>query len=147
MKSLSLPVLTDSNFELWRQNLNLVALALDVPDALVKDIKGPDCKDLKHFYVLAQLILSSLSDWPHAIAVASGSPNDITPFQMMTRLTKHYQPVLAFNDLTLRQEFYQLQYQQFEAIYLLSAAIQHISAKISEVENIKSFPKAWRSGN
>ena len=84
MKSLSLPFLMDSNFELWRQNLNLVALALDVPDALTKDIKGLDCKDLKHFYVLAQLILSSLSDRPHAIAVASGSPNDITPFQMMT---------------------------------------------------------------
>ena len=99
MKSLSLPVLTDSNFELWRQNLNLVALALDVPDALVKDIKGLECKDPKHFYVLAQLILSSLSDWPHAIAVASGSPDDITPFRMMTRLTKHYKLVLAFNDL------------------------------------------------
>ena len=83
MKSLSLPVLTDSNFELWRQNLNLVALALDVPDALAKDIKGLECKDPKHFYVLAQLILSSLSD-PHAIAVVSGSPNDITPFRMMT---------------------------------------------------------------
>ena len=62
MKSLSLPVLTDLNFELWRQNLNLVAQALDVPDALAKDIKGLECKDPKHFYVLAQLILSSLSD-------------------------------------------------------------------------------------
>ena len=47
MKSLSLPVLTDSNFELWRQNLNLVTLALDVPDALAKDIKGLECKDPK----------------------------------------------------------------------------------------------------
>ena len=56
----------------------------------------------------------------------------------MTRLTKHYQPVLAFNDLALRWEFYQLRYQQFGAIDLLSAAIQCISAKISEVENIKS---------
>ena len=76
--------LTDSNFELWRQNLNLVALALDVPDALAKDIKGLECKDPKHFYVLAQLILSSLSDQPCAIAVASSSPDDIMPFRMMT---------------------------------------------------------------
>ena len=45
---------------------------------------------------------------------------------------------LAFNDLALRREFYQLRYQQFGAIDLLSAAIQRISAKISEVENIKS---------
>ena len=57
---------------------------------------------------------------------------------MMAQLIKHYQLVLAFNDLALRQEFYQLQYQQFGAIDLLSAAIQRISAKISEVENIKS---------
>ena len=70
--------------------------------------------------------------------MASGSPDDIMPFQMMTQLTKHYQPVLAFNDLALQQEFYQLQYQQFGAIDLLSAAIQCISAKILEVENIKS---------
>ena len=84
MKSLSLPVLTDLNFEPWRQNLNLVTLALDIPDALAKNIKGPECKDPKHFYVLAQLILSSLSDWPHAITAASGSPNDIMPFRIMT---------------------------------------------------------------
>ena len=79
------PHQTDLNFELWRQNLNLVALALDVQDTLAKDIKRLDCKDSKHFYVLAQLILSSLSDWPRAIAVASSSPDDITPFQTLER--------------------------------------------------------------
>ena len=63
MKSLSLPVLMDSNFELWRQNLNLVALALNVPDALAKDIKGPDCKDPKHFYVLTQCEVIKCQNW------------------------------------------------------------------------------------
>ena len=46
--------------------------------------------------------------------------------------------MLSFRAEPLRQEFYQLRYQQFGAIDLLSAAIQRISAKILEVENIKS---------
>ncbi len=137
-KSLSLPTLADSNFELWRQNLNLVALALDLPDVLIKDLKGSDCKRPKDFYVLAQIMLSSLSDRPRAIAVAAGLPDDITPFRMLSRLTKHYKPVLAFNDLALRREFYQLRFQQFGAIDLISAAIQSIAAKIAEIEKIKT---------
>ena len=127
----------DSNFELWRQNLHLVTLALDLPDVLVKDLSGSDCKRPKDFYVLAQIMLSSLSDRPRAIAVAAGLPEDITPFRMLSRLTKHYKPVLAFNDLALRREFYQLRFQQFGAIDLISAAIQSIAAKISEIEKMK----------
>ena len=51
---------------------------------------------------------------------------------------KHYKPVLAFNDLALRREFYQIKFQQFGVIDLIAAAIQSIAAKIAEIERIKN---------
>ena len=82
MRAMSLPTLGDSNFENWKQSLNLVAAAMSAEEHLIKDIDPTSLKGepKKQFFLLANIILSSLSERPCAIAIGPGGPQDIVPF-------------------------------------------------------------------
>ena len=104
LKGMSIPTLGEDNYEKWRQNLLLVASALAADQFLVKNIDGTQLKgdDRKHFYLLANIILSSLSERPRAIATGAGTVADLTPYAMYERLQKLYMPISTFNDLSYR---------------------------------------------
>lgn len=136
IKSSSLPILGDSNFEAWRQSLSLVACALSVEVHLDKEIDPTSLKgeDRRNFYTFANLMLSSLSERPRAIAVGPGTPSDLVPFRMLDRLKKFFMPIMSFNDLTYRRELFSLRFENFGSIDLFAASIQRISSKITEIE-------------
>ena len=139
-RSMTLPTLGDSNFEAWRQSLNLVAGAISAETHLVKDLDPSTLArdEKKNFFLLANAMLSSLSERPRAIAIGAGTPADIVPFRMFDRLKQFYTPVSSFNDLSFRRDFFQLKYKSFGAIDLLAAAIQRIASKINEIEVAKA---------
>ena len=138
--SLSLPQLKDNNFDAWRQSLWLIASAMSANGFLEKSIDPKSLNDepKKNFYILANLMLNSLSERPRAIAIASGMPRDIVPDKMYERLAKFYTPSATFNDLAYRREFFLLRYDNFGAIDLLAAAIERIAAKINEIDENKA---------
>jgi hypothetical protein len=105
LKSLTLPILGDSNFEPWRQSLLLIASAMSAVDTDPTKLKD-DAK--RSFYALASIMLNSLSEHPRAIAIGSGSPMDIVPYRMFDRLKKFYTPIATFNDLAYRHKFFLL---------------------------------------
>jgi hypothetical protein len=66
IKSLTLPILGDSNFESWRLSLILVASAMSAKMHLEKDIDPTKLEDdvKKNFYTLASIMPNSLSEHP-----------------------------------------------------------------------------------
>ncbi len=103
-----LPRLEDDNFELWKQSLTLIARGLAIHKYLERDNK-PDKMSgnaRRLYYLLANTMLTSMSDKVRHIAMGGGMIQDLDPKKMVNKLTSHYLPLTKANDIQLRRQLY-----------------------------------------
>ncbi len=103
-----LPRLEDDNFEFWMQSLTLIACGLAIHEYLERDNK-PDKMSRnarRLYYLLANMMLISMSDKVRRIAMGGGTIQDLDPKKMVNKLMSHYLPLMKANNIQLRRQLY-----------------------------------------
>jgi hypothetical protein len=95
-----LPRLEDDNFKFWMQSLTLIARGLAIHEYLERDNK-PDKMSVngrRLYYLLANTMLTSMSNKARRIATGGGTIQDLDPKKMVNKLTSHYLPSTKANE-------------------------------------------------
>ena len=103
-----LPRLEDDNFEFWMQSLTLIACGLAIHEYLERDNKPDEMSGnaRRLYYLLANTMLTSMSDKARRIAMGGGMIQDLDPKKMVNKLTSHYLPSMKVNNIQLRHQLY-----------------------------------------
>ena len=103
-----LPRLEDNNFKFWMQSLTLIAHGLAIHEYLEKDINPDELNGSgrRLYYLLSNMMLTSMSDKVRRIASGSGTIQDLDLKKMLEKLMSHYLLSTKANDIKLRRQLY-----------------------------------------
>jgi hypothetical protein len=106
-----LPKLEDNNFKFWMQSLTLIACGLAIHKYFERDNKPVKMSGngRKLYYLLANTMLTLMSDKARHIATGGRTIQDLDPKKMVKKLTLHYLPSTKVNDIQIKMFANQIQ--------------------------------------
>ncbi len=131
-----LPRLEDDNFKFWMQSLTLIACGLAIHEYLERDNK-PDKMSgngRRLYYLLANIMLTLMSDKARHIAMGGGTIQDLDPKKMVDKLTSHYLPSTKANNIQLRRQLYTKKWTNGRSIEAFANKIQTLVNRINAIE-------------
>ena len=139
--SFQLPKLTNDNFEQWSTSLRLVTLVLGIQDFLneSRKISRPKLSGNERnlFYSLVNVMILSMNEKTRRIAMAGYNNDAMTPALMLSRLSKHFNPMSNINDIQLRRQLYSMRWSDGKSITTIANDIRFISNKINFIEKTR----------
>ena len=135
-----LPRLENNNFEFWMQSLTLIACGLAIHEYLERDNK-PDKMSgnaRRLYYLLANTMLTSMSDKARRIATGGRTIQDLDPKKMVDKLTSHYLPSTKANDIQLRRQLYTKKWTNGRSIEAFANEIRTLVNRINAIEAQRS---------
>ena len=146
--AMQLPRLDDSNFEFWRQSVQLIASAMKITKYVtekttIANIANDD--DRKATFLLTNAMLLSMSDKARRIATGAGGDSDLQPFEMMERLETHYLPTTTSSDIQLRRQLYTMRYTNDKVIEVFANEIRSLVNRINSAEKKRVAAKGGES--
>ena len=88
----------------------------------------------KAFYLLLNAMLTSLSDKARRIATGGGNIEELAPFEMLTRLEKHFLPLSTANDIQLRCQLYPMKMTADKTIKIFANKIRTLVNRINAID-------------
>ena len=146
--AMQLPRLDDSNFEFWRQSVQLIASAMKITKYVtekttIANIANDD--DRKATFLLTNAMLLSMSDKARRIATGAGGDSNLQPFEMMERLETHYLPTTTSSDIQLRRQLYRMRYTNDKVIEVFANEIRSLVNRINSAEKKRVAAKGGES--
>ncbi len=135
-----LPRLEDDNFEFWMQSLTLIARGLAIHEYLERDNKPGkmSVNGRRLYYLLANTMLTLMSDKVRRIAMGGGTIQDLDFKKMVNKLTSHYLPSTKANNIQLRHQLYMKKWTNSRSIEAFANKIQTLVNWINAIEAQRS---------
>ena len=132
----------DDNFEQWSASLRLLTLASNIQDFIDEKAKIDGMQlqgdDRKLFFSLANAMLISMSEKTRRIATAGYDDDEMKPALMLSRLSKHFNPMSNVSDIQLRRQLYGMRWSEGKNVATIANDIRFISNKINFIEKGRS---------
>ena len=114
---ISLPRLTEDNFDQWTLSLRMITLALKAEDYVFTynatnpiDLRKLDDDGTRVFFLIANMMLNSVDQKLRSVAIAGAGKSDMYPYNIYAQLERHFNPATRSNDIQLRRQLYMMRF-------------------------------------
>ena len=105
------------------------------PNKLVND------EERKAIFLLVNTMLLSMNDKTRRIVTGAGNDEDLSPFQMMSRLEVHFLPNTTANDIQLRRQLYTMKWSSGTSMEYFANEIRALANRINTTERMRVAKK------